>query len=148
MTLLFTINFQSLKLSFQDQEKCDIAGWGYKFASIDIFHKNQSNYNGELQEAQVPIVELERCAKIRKDFKDDPVVTNKTICAGGLNTKDACVVCTICSTNIQSYIPYSREQKHVLLFRKPKILLFKVSITNILEYFFINKTFLFLRIES
>ena len=54
-------------------------------------HYPESNYTGELQEALVPIVELERCAKM---WKDEWKITNKTICAGGLNTRDACVVCT------------------------------------------------------
>ena len=35
----------------------------------------------------------------------------------------------------RSFIPYSREQKHVLLFRKSEIWLFKVSITNMLHIF-------------
>ena len=48
----------------------------------------------------------------------------------------------------ENQVLYSREQKHVLLFRKSKILLFKVSITNMPEYFIRNKTFLFLKIES
>ena len=47
---------------------------------------------GELQEALVPIVELEKCAKM---WHPNRKVTNKTICAGGLNTRDACRVCTI-----------------------------------------------------
>ena len=46
------------------------------------------------------------------------------------------------------HLPYSREKKHVLLFRKSEICLFKVSITNTAAYFFRNKTFFFLKIES
>ena len=46
------------------------------------------------------------------------------------------------------HLPYSREQKHVLLFRKSEILHFKVSITNMPHIFFRNKTFLFVKIES
>ena len=56
--------------------------------------KKQSNYDGELQEAQVPIVELERCAKMWKDDPEKWKITNKTICAGGLDKRDACVVST------------------------------------------------------
>jgi hypothetical protein len=40
-------------------------------------------------------------------------------------------------------IPYSREQKHVLLFRKSDFLIFKVSNSNMPQIFFRNKTFLF-----
>ena len=47
------------------------------------------------------------------------------------------------SQSYKSQVPYSREQKHVLLFRKSEILLFKVSITNMPHIFFRNKTFLF-----
>ena len=39
-------------------------------------------------------------------------------------------VCAKFGKIINTYIPYSREQKHVLLFRKSEILLFKVSIIN------------------
>ena len=35
----------------------------------------------------------------------------------------------------KKYLPYSREQKHVLLFRKSEILLLKVSITNMPHVF-------------
>ena len=45
-------------------------------------------------------------------------------------------------------ILYSREQKHVLLFRKSEIWLFKVSITNMPHVFFRYKTFLFFKIEN
>jgi hypothetical protein len=48
----------------------------------------------------------------------------------------------------KSNLLYSHKQKHVLLFRKSEILLFIVSITNMPEYFFRNKTFLVLKIES
>ena len=41
----------------------------------------------------------------------------------------------------RSFIPYSRKQKHVLLFRKSEIWLFKVSITSMPHTFFRNKTF-------
>ena len=44
-------------------------------------------------------------------------------------------------------VPYSREQKHVLLFRKSDFLFFKVSNTNMAHIFFRNKTFLFVKIE-
>jgi hypothetical protein len=40
-------------------------------------------------------------------------------------------------------VPYSREQKHVLLFRKWEILFFKVSNSNMPHISFRNKTFLF-----
>ena len=50
--------------------------------------------------------------------------------------------------NFTLLVPYSREQKHVLLFRKSEILLFKVSIPNMPHIFFMNKTFLFLKIQS
>ena len=40
-------------------------------------------------------------------------------------------------------IPYSREQEHVLLFRKSDFLFFKVSNSNMPQFFFRNKTFLF-----
>ena len=69
----------------KDKEKCDTAGWG-----LIKIHKNQSIYAGELQEALVPIVELERCTKMWEDSWEGPPITNKTICAGGL--RDACVV--------------------------------------------------------
>ena len=39
------------------------------------------------------------------------------------------------------FLPYSREQKHVLLFRKSELLLFKVSINNMSHNFFRNKSF-------
>ena len=48
----------------------------------------------------------------------------------------------------RSFIPYSRKQKHVLLFRKSEIWLFKVWITNMPHIFFWNKSFLFFKIES
>ena len=60
----------------------------------------ESNYAGELQEALVPIVELEICAKYKDPFS--PIVTNKTICAGGLNTRDACSVCTKLIVNLDN----------------------------------------------
>ena len=63
---------------------------------IDVLiFKNQSKYDGKLQEALAPIVGLERCAEM---WEYDPSyhksITNKTICAGGLDKKDACIVCT------------------------------------------------------
>ena len=42
---------------------------------------------------------------------------------------------------LQFSIPYSREQKHVLLFRKSETWLLKVSITNMPHIFSKNKTF-------
>ena len=87
----------SICIIIKDKEKCDTAGWGNlgkKISYTDSVQKGQpnqypeSNYAGELQEALVPIVELEICEKMW------PKITNKTICAGGLNTRDACVVCT------------------------------------------------------
>ena len=83
--------------SFQDKEKCDVAGWGHigKGSRFDpLYNENQSNYDGELQEALVPIVEFKRCAKMWKDHRSFHKITNKTICAGGLDLKDACIVCT------------------------------------------------------
>jgi hypothetical protein len=92
---VFDLKFLSnLYIIIKDKERCDTAGWGW-------VHKNQPKTydggppDGELQEALVPIVALEICAKMWKaPLKDDPRITNKTICAGGLNTKDACGVCT------------------------------------------------------
>ena len=49
---------------------------------------------------------------------------------------------------VLSDLPYSREQKHVLLFRKSEILHYKVAVTNIPHSFFRIKTFLFVEIES
>ena len=43
---------------------------------------------------------------------------------------------------------YICEQKHMLLFRKSKSVLFKVSITIMPHIFFRNKTFLFFKIKS
>ena len=74
-------------LSFQDNEKCDVAGWGH-------IGWGQPNYDGELQEVLAPIVEFKRCAKMWKDHRSFHKITNKTICAGGLDTRDACIVCT------------------------------------------------------
>ena len=83
-------------LSFQDKEKCDVAGWGHigRRWRFDPLFKNQSNSDGELQEALTPIVEFKRCAKMWKDHRSFHKITNKTICAGGLDMKDACIVCT------------------------------------------------------
>ena len=41
----------------------------------------------------------------------------------------------------RNYVPYSRKQKHELLFEKSEILLFKVSITNMPEYFVSEQNF-------
>ena len=85
-------------LSFQDKEKCDVAGWGHigewRWWFDPLYNENQPNYDGELQEALVPIVEFKKCAKMWKDHRQIHKITNKTICAGGLDLKDACIVCT------------------------------------------------------
>ena len=81
-----------LYIIIKDKEKCDTAGWGKMVQKGQPNQYPESNYTGELQEALVPIVELERCAKM---WKDDPEKWKKwKICAGGLNTRDACMVCT------------------------------------------------------
>ena len=95
--LTFYNKFLISMSSFQDKENCDVAGWGHigKRWSFDPLFKNQSNDDGELQEALVPIVEFKQCAKMWKDHRSFHKITNKTICAGGLDLKDACIVCTM-----------------------------------------------------
>ena len=84
-------------LSFSDKEKCDVAGWGHigkRWRFDPLYNKNQSNFDGELQEVLAPIVEFKRCAKMWEDDRRHHKITNKTICAGGLDARDACIVCT------------------------------------------------------
>ena len=51
-----------------------------------------------------------------------------------------------CSQN-EKKVPYTREQKHVLLFRKSDFLFFKVSNTNMRHIFFLGIPFFFVKIE-
>ena len=53
-----------------------------------------------------------------------------------------------CFRLLYIYVPYSREQKHVLLFRKSEIWFLKSWLLTCLNIFFRNNFVLFLKIES
>ena len=88
------------------------------------------------------------------DANGDYVEGSWENCNGNCGTsKTSFVSVSLCENyynDIQSFLdlPYSRKQKHVLLFRKSEILRFKVLFTNMLYVFFRKKTFLFVKLES
>lgn len=68
-------------MSFPDQHKCQIAGWGHG-------HENASNYSNVLQEALVPIVPDHKC-RSPEVYGDE--VSEYMFCAGYFDSKsDAC----------------------------------------------------------
>ncbi|XP_032644520.1 hepatocyte growth factor activator serine protease [Chelonoidis abingdonii] len=68
-------------MSFPDQHKCQIAGWGHR-------HENASNYSNVLQEALVPIVPDHKC-RSPEVYGDE--VSEYMFCAGYFDSKsDAC----------------------------------------------------------
>ncbi|XP_006262710.1 hepatocyte growth factor activator [Alligator mississippiensis] len=68
-------------MTFPDQHRCQIAGWGHR-------HENASNYSDVLQEALIPILPEDKCRSAEIYGTE---ITENMFCAGYFDSKsDAC----------------------------------------------------------